>query len=246
MKLLKTALCAAAATFAMAGAAQAQDVAFNVGVATDYVFRGIDQTFDSSGQLFGGVDVTQDQFYGGLWLSNTGPKNGEALEYDIYAGFKPAFGGINWDFGLVYYGYTDGDIPGGSPSSDWNTLEIKAAGSMPIGPATVGAALYYAPENPGFSSEEDSTLYLEANVAWTYKDGGPTVSAAVGTFSFDDDATAAAVGTDSYLTWNIGVTFPLTEKVALDARYHDSDSDGSAIYGVNAGDQFVATLKYSF
>lgn len=245
MKLLKTALCAAAATFAMAGAAQAQDVAFNVGVATDYVFRGIDQTFDADGQIFGGVDVTQDQFYGGIWLSNTGPKNAEALEYDIYAGWKPAVGGVNLDLGLIYYAYTDSDVAGG-PSSDWNTLEIKAAASMPVGPATIGGAIYYAPENPGFSGGEESTLYLEANAAWTYKDGGPTVSAAVGTFSFDDDAVKLATGVDSYLTWNVGVTFPFNDKVGLDVRYHDTDSDATSIYGVTSGDAFVASLKYSF
>ena len=55
MKLFKTTLCAAVATLAMTGAASAADYSFNVGVANDYIFRGLDQTFDTEGQLFGGL-----------------------------------------------------------------------------------------------------------------------------------------------------------------------------------------------
>ena len=62
MNALKTTLFAAAATFAMTGVALAQegevfDFSFNVGAATDYVFRGISQT-DENYQVFAGVDTT--------------------------------------------------------------------------------------------------------------------------------------------------------------------------------------------
>ena len=81
MRVWTSTLLAAAATFALAGAAAAQEqpvkepaeaaapedtaqvddggleFSFNAGVATDYVFRGISQT-DEGGQLFAGVDLT--------------------------------------------------------------------------------------------------------------------------------------------------------------------------------------------
>lgn len=238
MKLFKTTLCAAVATLAMTGAASAADYSFNVGVANDYIFRGLDQTFDMDGQLFGGVDVTQDTFYAGAWLSNTGPDGDQGLEYDLYAGFKPTLGGVALDFGAIYYGYTGSD----SIDSYLNAVEFKAAASYPLGPVTVGAAAYYSPENGGFGDE--STLYLEANAAYTIE-GGPTISGAIGTFSADV-VTAPGVP-DSYVTYNVGVTFPFAERFSVDLRYHGSDSDAETVFGPDlADDHFVATLKATF
>ena len=50
-------ICAATASLFMAGAAAAQDVTFNIGVTSDYVFRGVSQT-DNEGQIYGGADAT--------------------------------------------------------------------------------------------------------------------------------------------------------------------------------------------
>lgn len=237
MKLLKTSLCAVTATLAMAGAASAADVSYNVGIANDYVFRGLDQSFDFDGQLFGGVDIAQDTLYGGVWLSNTGPDNDQGVEYDVYAGIKPTWGGLSLDFGAVLYGYTGST----SVNASLNTVEFKAAATYPVGPFTVGGALYYSPENGGFADE--STLYYEANAAYTFE-AGPTVTAAVGVMSFDD----APIGlVDSYTTYNIGVTFPFAERFSLDLRYHGSDSDAETAFGPDlADDHFVATLKATF
>ncbi len=237
MKMLKAALCGAVASIAMAGAAQAQEFTFNIGAASDYVFRGLDQTFDAEGQIFGGVDVTADKFYAGAWLSNTGPDGDGAVEYDLYAGFKPELGGATLDLGLIYYAYTDNDS--GSVSSDLNALEFKAALSVPAGPFTLGGALYYSPENGGFGDE--STTYIEANAAYTFENG-PTISAAIGNFSAD-----VVAPIDSYTTWNIGATFPVGEKFSIDARYHGSDDDAETAFGPDlADDFFVITGKFTF
>jgi uncharacterized protein (TIGR02001 family) len=237
MKLFKTSLLAAVATLATAGAASAADYSFNVGVANDYVFRGLDQTFDQDGQLFGGVDVTQDMLYGGAWVSNTGPDGDQGVEYDLYAGVKPSVGGVALDFGVIYYGYT------GSTSVDsaLNTVELKAAASYPLGPVTVGGAAYYSPENGGFGDE--SSLYLEANAAYTLA-AGPTISGAVGTFSVDN---VPAGVPDSYVTYNVGVTMPFANRFSVDLRYHGSDDDAETVFGNDiADDHFVATLKATF
>lgn len=237
MKLFKTSLLAAVATLAMAGAASAADYSFNVGVANDYIFRGIDQTPGKDGQLFGGADVTQDMFYGGAWLSNTGPKGDQGVEYDLYAGVKPSVAGVALDFGVLFYGYTGST----SVNSSVNAYELKAAASYPLGPVTVGAAAYYSPENGGFGDE--NTLYLEANAAYTFAQG-PTVSGAIGTMEFNDSPIA---GVDSYTTYNVGVTVPFAERFSLDLRYHGSNKDAETAYGPDlADDHYVATLKATF
>src|SRR5690606_281944 len=72
MKALKIALCAAAASFAMAGAAAAQDgpeLSYNIGVTTDYVFRGFTQTGEDPA-VFGGIDLGYGMFYAGTWASS--------------------------------------------------------------------------------------------------------------------------------------------------------------------------------
>ena len=72
MRTLKLALAAAAASLCFAGAAQAQEdtgpsFAFNIGAASEYVFRGISQT-DEDPQVFGGVDATIGMGYAGVWV----------------------------------------------------------------------------------------------------------------------------------------------------------------------------------
>ena len=69
MKTLKLSLVAAAAALSMGGAAYAQDdsgpsVSFNVGAASDYVFRGVSQTDDPAEAVRGARFVYTD-----VWVS---------------------------------------------------------------------------------------------------------------------------------------------------------------------------------
>jgi len=236
MKLIKTALCATVASLAVAGAANAQEFSFNVGAATDYVFRGLDQTGPlTEGEVFGGVDLTAGAFYAGTWVSNVGSSVDNAMEYDFYAGYKPALGPLALDLGVVFYGYTESDSA--AINSDWNTVEWKLAGSIPAGPATLGAAVYYSND---VASTDESSLYYEVNAAFTLE-SGPTISAAYGVFASDFPGVGAP---DSYNTWNIGVTVPVTEKFSIDARYIGADDDAAA-FGSDF-DGVVGTLKATF
>src|SRR4051794_5172920 len=138
MKSLKLSLLVAAATVAMGGAAFADDdsgpkVSFNIGAASDYVFRGYSQTNEDP-QVFGGVDLTVDKFYAGLWASNVhfAPGDLTDAEIDVYAGFKPTLGPVSLDLGAIYYGYVNPPKGGG-----YGYAEIKAAGSVPIGKASL-------------------------------------------------------------------------------------------------------------
>ena len=96
MKHFKLALAATAASMAMAGAAHADTTwAFNVGGASDYVFRGIDQTYDFSGSGDSGFEV-----FGGKARPHrmtTGRAKADAVEFS--QGFHvlsiPLGGGTN-------------------------------------------------------------------------------------------------------------------------------------------------------
>ena len=111
MRLFRIALTAAVSSLALAGAAQAADEAkvdlsVNIGVNTDYVFRGVSQTNEDP-SVFGGVDATMGIGYAGIWVSNVDFGNGTDAEFDIYAGVKPVVGAVTFDLGVIYYGYVD-------------------------------------------------------------------------------------------------------------------------------------------
>lgn len=209
------------------GAAQAQtapEVAFNIGVVSDYVFRGASQT-DEEPALQGGVDVSfASGFYVGGWASMVDFGDDTDAEVDLYGGYRTELGGYGLDLGVVSYLYVN--EPG---SADYNYVELKAAASRAIGPVTLGAAVYYS---PNFFGADEQTTYLEANAAYAVTDKW-SVSGAVGHQSLDVN--------DDYATWNLGVAYALTDHLAVDVRYHDTDVDGPL-----TDDRFVVGLKASF
>ncbi|MGH6999468.1 MAG: TorF family putative porin, partial [Phenylobacterium sp.] len=131
------------------------DLSFNVGAATDYVWRGVSQT-DENPQISGGVDATVGGLvYAGGWLSNVDFGNDTDFELDLYAGVKPQLGPVTLDLGVIYYGYIN--APTGS---NQDFVEFKLAGSVPAGPATVGAAVYYSDD---FFGGTGKATYFEVN-----------------------------------------------------------------------------------
>lgn len=209
-----------------AGAAHAQaapEVAFNIGVVSDYVFRGASQTNEDPA-IQGGIDATIGSFYVGTWASNVDFGDDTDAEVDLYGGYRTEAVGYALDLGVVGYFYVN--EPGGA---DYNYVEFKAAASRAVGPATLGAVVYYSPD---FFGVDDKATYLEANAAYALADKW-TVSGAVGHQWLDVNA--------DYTTWNLGVAYALTDHLAVDARYYDTDVDGPL-----TDDRFVVGLKASF
>ncbi len=230
MNVLKTMLLAAAATAAMSGSALAADediaLSFNLGAATDYVFRGVSQT-NNEGQIYGGADATLYGIgYAGVWVSNVEFGNGTDLEYDIYGGIKPTIGVVNLDLGVYYYGYTN--QPTGSHE---DYVEYKAAASTAVGPATVGALVFYSPE---FFGKTGKATYYEINGAVPVAEK-VSVSGAVGHQEIEGPA--------DYNTWNLGVSYALNDTVGFDLRYHDTDEHG---FGDIYESKVVVGVKASF
>ena len=219
--------CAAAvAVLLTAGAASAQDspeVAWNLGVTSDYVFRGYSQTSEDPA-IFGGVDVTAGSFYAGAWASNVDFGDDTDAEFDIYGGYRTEVSGFAVDVGVVGYLYVS--QPAGA---DYDYAEFKAAASRAFGPVTLGAAVYWSPDF--FGADEEAT-YVEANAAFSPA-AKWTVSGAVGHQALDVNA--------DYATWNAGVAYAVTDNVAIDVRYHDTD-----VTGVLSDDRVVGVLKFVF
>lgn len=200
------------------------EVAGNFGIVTDYVFRGVSQTNEDAA-IQGGLDVTAGGFYAGVWASTVDFGDDTDAEIDMYGGYRWEAAGFSWDAGLIGYTYAK------EPSfADYTYAEAKLGVSRAFGPATVGVVAYYSPD---FFGVDDEATYAEVNAAFSPIEKW-SVSGAVGQQWLDVS--------DDYLTWNVGVGYALTDDLAFDVRYYDTDVDNSAIYE----DRVVAGIKVLF
>src|SRR5882672_11976371 len=89
----------------------------NITLASEYRFRGIDQTFGKPA-IQGGFDYSHASgIYLGNWNSNVSQGAGYPggnIEMDFYGGYKHAFGDFGLDVGAIYYYYpgTDSSLLG--------------------------------------------------------------------------------------------------------------------------------------
>ncbi|MBA6391022.1 hypothetical protein H4J38_09570 [Colwellia sp. BRX10-3] len=94
-------LAASALTTTSASATDIEGLSTNVGVVSQYIFRGIVQTDTASASA--GVDYENSGFYVGAWAADVQ----EGLEVDVYGGYAGEFdGGIGYSLGFTTYQYT--------------------------------------------------------------------------------------------------------------------------------------------
>ncbi len=227
--LLATALVCGAPAVA---SAQETKTSVNVGVASSYQFRGVDQNLDNKGQVFGGVDVSAGSFYVGTWLSNVDFGTKANLEVDLYGGFKPTFGDITLDFGVLAYTYPQ--------ESALLVYEGKFAGTytMKSGVALTGSAFY----SPNFGKDGPSYWYWEAAVS------APIPNAKIGPFALSATASFGTVSAETstllpdYNNWKVGLTAATENGWAVDVFYTDTDVSNNKTYEGKG----VIQLKRSF
>jgi len=219
----------ATATAALASAASAQNMgpsfSFNLGVQSDYVFRGVSQT-DEDISVFGGIDAEMGMFHLGTWASNVEFGDGTDAELDVYGGFAPTVGMVNLDFGFIWYTY-----PGAPKGSSYNNLEFYSTAAVPAGPGEIGVGIHYAPK--GFGGVDDS-VYYELNAAFPITDK-LNLSGAV--------ARQTWKGPGDYTLWHIGASYDIHPNFSIDVRYHDTN--GSR-FGSIFDERVVVGLTASF
>ncbi|MDT8451970.1 MAG: TorF family putative porin [Gammaproteobacteria bacterium] len=97
-----------AATFQIGNAMAVDGLSANVGVVSDYYFRGVQQTASASAN--GGIDYEHESgFYAGMWAADVEGQSGDpapGIEIDTYLGFAGEVGDIGYSVGVTHYGYT--------------------------------------------------------------------------------------------------------------------------------------------
>jgi hypothetical protein len=147
------------------------DIAFGASLSSDYIFRGITQSNHKpsvAAYFEPRYNVNKDlQLYVGVAGESISFPNRAAAEVDFYAGIRPTFGPVQFDFGGWYYWYPGGQCFNGNLVQT-TSLDCIANGYLPVnfnvikkdlsfaevyGKATVtvndqfswGGAVYYSP-----------------------------------------------------------------------------------------------------
>lgn len=171
----------------------APELTSNIGVVSEYVFRGIRQTWGNPA-IQGGVDYAHASgFYVGTWLSNTsGNLYANAnIEVDVYGGYRGAVGDFAYDVGVLQFIFPQANYdkitPAGSYakksydstefylSGTWQWLNVKYSRAMTdvgyFGFNSNNAGPGAFPNKPGAGvTGKDTTgsWYIEANVNYEF------------------------------------------------------------------------------
>jgi uncharacterized protein (TIGR02001 family) len=224
-----------------------------VGGTSDYVFRGVSQTFEDPA-FQAALDISYGIFYAGIWGSNVdfndAPKAN--AEIDLYAGIKPTWGPVTFDLGVLYYWYPDGDdfanfngVPG-----QLDYVEFKAGYSLAspwIKGLTSGTMLYWSPD---YSFETGDVFTIESSASyalpqfWIFS---PAISGAYGSVYGDskDGFSVGGTSEDEYKYWNAGLSLAV-EKFTFDFRYWDSDIDVVGAGGTVCASQGLCDERFVF
>jgi uncharacterized protein (TIGR02001 family) len=153
---------AAPAPAAAASEPAPSPLSFNVGVASEYRYRGISQTRFKPA-LQGGIDYNLPfGFYIGTWASTIkwikDAHGGANVEIDLYGGYKGEIvKDLTYDVGVLRYQY-----PRNGLSVSANTTEIY--GAMTFGPATLKYS-HSVTDLFGFANSKNSG-YLDASATF--------------------------------------------------------------------------------
>lgn len=234
-KLLLALLMAAGVTVAQA------EVTGNLGLTTDYRFRGISQT-QNAPAVQGGVDYAHSSgWYVGNWNSSVSSQlytNGSGVESDLYVGYKKQIGAVTIDVGSYNYFYpraTNGT------STNFDTYEVFAgAGVGPVSfKASQSLSNYF-----GTADSKNSNYYsLDLNQPIT---GKLSAVAHVGRTEVNRNNQL------NYTDWNVGAVYDV-QGWAIAGKYYVNSNKGSSFDSANTvngqrlyKDMFVLSATKAF
>lgn len=227
-------LAAIAAPLAAQAAESPHSLSANVGMTSDYIFRGISQT-GGDPAIQGGLDYTHKSgFYLGTWGSNVGwieDFQGYAsgnVEIDLYGGFRNSIGktDFTYDLGVIQYFYP-GERAG---AVDADTTELYAA----LGWKWFTVKYYYSisDETFGFADSEGSS-YLDISASVPVGETGLTVGAHWGTFSFENNGPADYDDWKVSLAYDMGKLSEVMSGVTVGVMYTDTNAKKAVWTDVN-------------
>lgn len=190
----------AASTLA-SGAAMAGASA-NVGMVSDYIFRGIDQ--GSGATASAGLDYDISGVYVGTWVADVST----GMEYDLYGGYAGEVSGFSYDIGYYTYNYTN---------DAFDDTYAEVALSVGYGPVS---ASYADGTYDNYGDEQDYTF---ASITGEYKG----MYATYGTHGDDFEGSYVELGYNTSIAdWDAGVALISADKDLAGMTDADGDDVG--------------------
>ncbi|GAB3625751.1 TorF family putative porin [Pandoraea terrae] len=227
---------APAAAPAAAAPAEPFSVTANVGLFSDYRFRGISQTAKRPA-IQGGFDVAHESgLYAGVWASNISwlsdgnPAVSAPIEMDIYGGWKKELiPDWTFDFGGLQY-YYPGTYPSGTFYPRPHTFELYAAVSWKTITLKYSHTLtrLFGLTSPT-GKDTDGSGYLD--LTGTYDTG----FWGLGLVGHVGHQWVHNFGAASYTDWKIGVTKDLGKNFSVSLSYIDTNADKQFYTAANSG-----------
>ncbi len=228
---------APAAAPVAAAAAPAPAVTANVGIVSNYVFRGIAQA-STNPAIQGGFDYAHASgFYAGLWGSNVSwiadsgavATGSVTMELDTYLGFKKSINDdVGYDVGYIRYNYV-GDYTAAAGFAKADTAEVYAALSYKF----LSAKYSYSVLDQFLTvPDTKGTNYIELNANYTIPDTTYTLIGHIGKQTYTGktaDALAAAGTSATYSDYKVGVAKDFSGYVVTVA-YSNTDAKEGGFY----------------
>lgn len=204
---------------------------YNVGLYSQYIFRGLTQT-GKEPALQGGVDYSHSSgFYLGAWgsniswISDAGIKKDSSLEIDVYGGYKNTIGdtGITYDVGALQYFYPGNSLSKTNLSAagfnDPNTTELYGA----LGWKWITAKYSHVVSGGAFGVPDGrNTYYAELNAAYPIGETGYSIIGHAGHQEFDGTTAVSGLDNDrtySYSDYKLGATKSWTNGINVGGYY---------------------------
>jgi len=244
--------------FASAADASPHTLTGNAGIFSQYIFRGLTQT-NQDPALQGGFDYGHSSgIYAGTWLSNiswltdspaaTGYKS-SSLEWDMYGGFKGAFGksDFGYDVGLLYYYYPgshDTVLYPGTVKAD--TLELYGAATW----KWLSLKYSHSINNKTFGVASSSgTYYLDLSATYPLTDKLNLV-AHYGKQKFKG-STPAGLSNDSfasYTDYKLGASYTLPKDFTVGGYFTGTSMNTAqkAFYTNSSNNRFTGKDAFTF
>jgi uncharacterized protein (TIGR02001 family) len=212
-------------------------VTANVGLFSEYIFRGIAQTAGKPA-VQGGFDYAHSSgFYAGTWASNVGwledfgAYHRSSLEWDVYAGYRATFPGQedwSYDVGAYWYGYP-GSRNEGTASAD--TLELYGG----LGWKWLSAKASYTASRDYFGTRPDGqktrgTWYFDLSATYPIADTGFALLGHVGHLDVRHDGSGDLEA--SYTDWKLGASYTVPDGVlkGLEAGAYYTGNDAKRAF----------------
>lgn len=210
LKKLNLAIITALAGANVAIAEETSPVTANIGVVSNYMWRGVTQT-DDGPAIQGGVDYAHESGFSlGTWASNVDFGDGEDIpkyEWDIYAGYGEKLGDFGYNLNLGYFAYPDG--------KDFDMAEVGASGSWDF--LTLGLAYTFYGQAPEPAAFRDGDLYYYGNLGFDLPVNF-RLSGTLGYYNFND-----LDETGDYTHWQVSLSKSAGDFGTFSLNYDQND-----------------------